>query len=180
MTACATIAIVILVAACGPAPITLTAGPTATPAATPPPTTLAMDATGLGPCKEQWYTTCNYGIRGEGPGDYDHRGNFAWDEGPRPGLDHGPNGNVASTGVYGGSAEDPRAGCLDHQFPPLVRVGCHLYGSPVPGGTPRYVEEDPFTAACSTEVDTAVVASATLHVAFERSSCTVRMETVAR
>ena len=151
---------------------------TPTPTPTPVPTTLAMDATGLGPCTQQWYTTCNYGIRVEGPGGYDHRGGFAWDEG-RTGIDHGPNGPVASTGVRG-------------DVPPTLGPGVWTisfrlwYGSdaiqyaPVPGGTPRLTEEDPFTAACSTDVDTAVVASATLHVAFDGDACTVVTQSAAR
>ncbi len=62
-----------------------------------------MDATGLGPCTEQWYVSCNYGIRVEGPGGYDHRGNFGWDQGQPPfgQMGHGPNGPVASTGILG-------------------------------------------------------------------------------
>ena len=138
-----------------------------------------MDATGLGPCKEPWYTTCNYGIRVEGPGGYDHRGNFTWDEGPRPGLDHGLAGPVASTGIWG-------------DVPATVGPGVWIisfrlwYGSdaiqlvPVPGGTPRYAEEDPFAAACSMHVDTSSVASVTLHVAFEGASCTVVTEPAGR
>ena len=37
---------------------------------TPTSTTLALFATGLGPCTMQWYISCNYGIRVEGPGGY--------------------------------------------------------------------------------------------------------------
>jgi len=115
-SALAALVIAIAVTACGarPAPVTPTI---AVPARTPPsalvapsppvatPTTasLAMDATGLGPCTEPWYMTCNYGIRVEGPGGFDHRGNFAWDEGRPPAgqLEHGPAGPVASTGIWG-------------------------------------------------------------------------------
>ena len=123
----------------------------------------------------QWYISCNYGIRVEGPGGYDHRGNFAWDQGlasPGPEPAHGPNGPVASTGVWG-------------DVPPTLSPGDWTisfrlwYGSdaiqlvPVPGGTPRAVEEDPFTAACSTNLDTAGLASVTLHVAFQATTCAV-------
>lgn len=184
MAALAPFAIATLVMACGqrpvPSTVTPTATPTAAPTATPPPTTLAMDATGLGPCTLQWYFTCNYGIRVEGPGDYDHRGNFSWDEGPRPGLDHGPNGPVASTGVYGDVPATLGPGQWTIGFRLWYGSDAIVFGSPVPGGTPRYAEEDPFTAACSTTVDTAVVASATLHVAFDGSTCTVERQIVAR
>ena len=44
---------------------------------------------------------------------------------------------------------------------------------PVPGGTPRMREEDPFVAACSTQVDTTHVSAVTVHVAFDGSDCTV-------
>jgi hypothetical protein len=154
-----------------------------TPAAsTPPPSaSLAMDATGLGPCTQPWYITCNYGVRIEGPGAYDHRGNFAWDEGPRPTghAAHGPNGPVGSTGISG---DVPAA-----LGPGVWTISFRLwYGSdainyvPVPGGTPRYREEDPFTVACATTVDTAQVSSATLHVAFHDAACTVKTDIVGR
>ena len=81
---------IVVTAWCGarPAPVTPTiAVPASTPpsalvapsplAATPTLASLAMAATGLGPCTEPWYLTCNYGIRLEGPGGFDHRGNFA-------------------------------------------------------------------------------------------------------
>jgi len=150
--------VTMLVAACGPNPASL-----------------AMDATGLGPCNVQWYMSCNYGIRVEGPGGYDHRGNFAWDQGlPSPGPEpaHGPNGPVASTGVWGDLPATLGAGAWTISF----RL---WYGSDaiqlvaVPGGTPRTREEDPFRAACSTHLDTAGVASVTLHVAFDGNTCTV-------
>jgi hypothetical protein len=48
---------------------------------------------------------------------------------------------------------------------------------PVPGGTPRAREEDPFTPACSTQLKTAGVQRLTIHVAFEGSACTVESET---
>jgi len=186
-SALAALVIAIAVTACGarPAPVTPTI---AVPARTPPsalvapsppvatPTTasLAMDATGLGPCTEPWYMTCNYGIRVEGPGGFDHRGNFAWDEGRPPAgqLEHGPAGPVASTGIWGDVPATLGPGAWTISF----RL---WYGSdavsfkPVPGGTPRYAEEDPFTAACSTHFDTAEVASVTLHVAFQGPACTV-------
>jgi hypothetical protein len=141
-----------------------------------------MDATGLGPCKVQWYMSCNYGIRVEGPGGYDHRGNFAWDQGlPSPGPEpaHGPNGPVASTGVWG----DAPATLGPGEWTISFRL---WYGSDaiqlvdVPGGTPREREEDPFMAACSTQVDTTRVASVTLHVAFHGTACTVETELVGR
>jgi hypothetical protein len=149
---------------------------------TPKPASLAMDATGLGPCTRQWYVSCNYGIRVEGPGGYDHRGNFAWDEGiPSPGPEpvHGPNGPVASTGIWGDvpAALAPGAWTISFRL---------WYGSdaiqlvPVPGGTPRTREEDPFVPACSAYVDTTGVASVTLHVAFEGSACTVEAVVVRR
>ena len=138
-------------------------------------TTLALFATGLGPCTVQWYMSCNYGIRVEGPAGYDHRGNFAWDQGlasPGPEPAHGPNGPVASTGVWGDVPATLSTGDWTISF----RL---WYGSdaiqlvPVPGGTPRAGEEDPFRAACSTHLDTAGVASVTLHVAFQGDACTV-------
>jgi hypothetical protein len=172
-------ALVIAVAIAGcarvPSPSVVAPAPTATLA----PTSLVMDATGLGPCTQQWYTACNYGIRVEGPGGYDHRGGFAWDEGPRPGLDHGPAGPVASTGTYGDVPTTLGPGSWTISF----RL---WYGSdaislePVPGGTPRNAEEDPFIAACSTVVDAAVVVSVTLHVAFDGGGCTVATERVGR
>lgn len=138
---------------------------------------LTMDATGLGPCTVQWYKSCNYGIRVEGPGGYDHRGNFAWDPGP---VEAGQelrvtNGPMASTGILG-------------DVPPMLGPGVWTisfrlwYGSdaiqlvPVPGGTPRTREEDPFTAACSTTINTAGVSSVALHVAFKGRTCTVDAE----
>jgi hypothetical protein len=142
---------------------------------TPAPATLAMDATGLGPCSVQWYISCNYGIRVEGPDGSDRRGSFAWDEGhasPGPEPAHGPNGPVASTGVIGDVPATLPPGTWTISF----RL---WYGSDaiqlvdVPGGTPRLREEDPFTAACSTLVDTTGVASVTLHVAFDVGACSV-------
>ena len=50
------------------------------------------------------------------------------------------------------------------------------FGEPVPGGTPRLAEEDPFNAACSTQVDAADVTSVTLHVAFNGPNCTVETQ----
>ena len=133
-----------------------------------------MDATGLGPCTVQWYMSCNYGIRVEGPDGYDHRGNFAWDQGQPPAgqLEHGPAGPVASTGIWGDvpATLGPGVWTISFRF---------WYGSdaiqlvPVPGGTPRYAEEDPFIAACSTHFDAAGLASVTMHVAFQGASCTV-------
>jgi hypothetical protein len=181
------LAIATIVTGCGvrPSPITPTSAvpPTTQPptmsapspsAASPTPVSLEMDATGLGPCTQPWYTSCNYGIRIEGPGGYDHRGNFAWDEGRPPDgqLEHGQAGPVASTGIWG---DLPAA-----LGPGVWTISFRLwYGSdavsfaPVPGGTPRYAQEDPFTAACSTDVDTAGVASVNLHVAFQGPTCTV-------
>jgi hypothetical protein len=162
------VAFLIVVAGCA------TEVPSPAVRSTPTSTTLALFATGLGPCTEQWYVSCNYGIRVEGPGGYDHRGNFAWEQGePPPGqIGHGPNGPVASTGVWG----DVPSTLLPGDWTISFRL---WYGSdaiqlvPVPGGTPRAVEEDPFTAACSTHLDTAGLASVTLHVAFQASTCTV-------
>ena len=140
-----------------------------------PPTALALSATGLGPCTRQWYVSCNYGIRIEGPDGYDRRGNFAWDQGvPSPGPEpaHGPNGTVASTGVWG----DIPTTLLRGQWTISFRL---WYGSdsiqlvPVPGGTPRMQEEDPFRAACSTQVDTVGLANVTLSVAFNGSACKI-------
>lgn len=138
-------------------------------------TILALSATGLGPCAVQWYMSCNYGIRVEGPGGYDHRGNFAWDQGiasPGPEPAHGPNGPVTSTGIWG----DVPATLAPGERTVSFRL---WYGSdaiqlvPVPGGTPRTREEDPFTPACSATIDTTGVASAALHVAFQGRTCTV-------
>jgi hypothetical protein len=122
--------------------------------------------------------SCNYGIRVEGPGGYDHRGNFAWDEGigsPGPEPAHGPNGPVASTGFWG----DVPATLGPGEWTLSFRL---WYGSdaiqlvPVPGGTPRTREEDPFTPACSTDLDATGLTSVNLHVAFEGRSC--RVETL--
>jgi hypothetical protein len=151
----------ILVAACGPKPVSLT-----------------IDATGLGPCNAQWYVSCNYGIRVEGPGGFDHRGNFAWDEGvasPGPEPAHGPNGPVSSTGIRG----DVPATLEPGEWTISFRL---WYGSdaiqlvPVPGGTPRTREEDPFTASCSTQFDTAGYTTVALHVAFNGNACTVETQ----
>lgn len=144
-------------------------------ACTPLPTraTLTMDATGLGPCTVQWYMSCNYGIRVEGPGGYDHRGNFAWDEGPAvAGQEHGPNGPVGSTGIWGDVPATLGPGVWTISFRLWYGSDAIRYVE-VPGGTPRYAEEDPFTAACSTIFDTAGVSSVALHVAFTGSACTV-------
>jgi hypothetical protein len=176
-----------VMAACG-APVTPTAagpstGPSSAlvapspPLAAPTQASLTMDATGLGPCVQPWYLTCNYGIRVEGPGGYDHRGSFAWDEGqPRAGrLEHGPAGPVASTGIWGDVPATLGPGPWTISF--RLWLGSDAISfEPVPGGTPRYAEEDPFTAACSTQVDTAGVASVTLHVAFQGPACTVVTE----
>jgi hypothetical protein len=149
---------------------------------TPAPAKLELTATGLGPCSEPWYISCNYGIRIEGPDGYDHRGNFAWDQGqPPPGREpaHGPNGPVDSIGVWGDVPATLPAGEWTLSF----RL---WYGSdaiqlvPVPGGTPRTREEDPFVAACSTEIDTTTIAAVTLHVAFAGSACTVEIEAARR
>ena len=147
--------------------------PTPTAARVP----LAMDATGLGPCRTQWYRPCYYGIRVEGAGGYDHRGNFAWD--PRPIIVNGDErvtaGPVASTGVIGDVPTTLGPGQWTISFR-------RWYGSdaiqlvPVPGGTPRYREEDPFSAACSVQVDTSTVASVTLHVAFNGDTCKIETQ----
>ena len=163
--------IAIVVAACGPRP------PTVAPSlsiATPPLASLTMDATGLGPCTQQWYTTCNYGIRIEGAGGYDHRGNFAWDEGRPAGqqLDHGPAANVASTGIYGDVPASLGSGVWTISFRLWYGSDAIQY-APVPSGTPRLTEEDPFNAACSTQIDTAGLVGVTLHVAFSGPNCTV-------
>jgi hypothetical protein len=141
----------------------------------PTPTILALSASGLGPCERQWYMSCNYGIRVEGPGGYDHRGNFAWDEGlasPGPEPAHGPNGPVASTGIRGDVPATLPAGTWTLSFR-LWFGSDAIQLVAVPGGTPRAREEDPFTAACSTQVDTSGSASLTVKVAFQGSSCTV-------
>jgi hypothetical protein len=139
----------------------------------PTPASLTLDATGLGPCTVQWYMSCNYGIRVEGPGGYDHRGTFAWDEGPRgAGQEHGPAGPMASTGIRGDVPTSLGPGVWTISFRLWYGSDAIQY-EPVPGGTPRYAEEDPFTAACSMQLDTASVSSATLHVAFLGSACTV-------
>ena len=141
-------------------------------------TRLELSATGLGPCLTQWYAPCNYGIRVEGPNGYDHRGNFAWDPGePPPGSEMaGSNGPMASTGVLG----DVPATLGPGEWTISFR---RWYGSdaiqlvPVPGGTPRTREEDPFDAACSVQVDTSGLTSLTLEVAFNGSACTVKKAT---
>ena len=162
------LAAVLLVAGCAPEVPRATLEPPTLEA-----TSLGLSATGLGPCERQWYYSCNYGIRVEGAGGYDRRGNFAWDEGkPSPGAEgHGPNGPVASTGVWG----DIPATLPPGEWTISFRL---WYGSdaiqlvPVPGGTPRMREEDPFSAACSTHIDTEGVAHVALHVMFQGSSCT--------
>lgn len=141
-------------------------------------TTLELSATGLGPCLTQWYRPCNYGIRVEGPDGYDHRGNFAWDPGqPAPGSEMaGTDGPMPSRGVLGDVPATLGPGEWTMSF-------CRWYGSdaiqlvPVPGGTPRTREEDPFVAACSTKVDTTGLASVTVHVAFDEAACTVELST---
>ena len=136
-----------------------------------------MDATGLGPCLEQWYVSCNYGIRVEGPGGYDHRRNFAWDQGPVPAGEPRPGtaGPVASTGVVGDvpATLGPGAWTISFRF---WRGSDAIQYRPVPGGTPRNQEEDPFTAACSTTVDTEGVASLRLHVTFNGQACTIERQ----
>ena len=174
----AALVIAIIVTACGAIPVTTT--PTiAVPASTQPPApaSLAIDATGLGPCREPWYTTCNYGIRVEGNGGYDHRGNFAWDEGrpPEGQMEHGPAGPVASTSIWGDVPSTLGLGAWTISFRLWYGSDAIVY-EPVPGGTPRYQEEDPFTAACSTHIDTLGVLSVTLHVAFLGSACTVETQ----
>jgi hypothetical protein len=139
-----------------------------------PLTALDLSATGLGPCTMEWYVSCNYGIRVEGAGGYDHRGTFAWDQGAPPAgqMGHGTNGPVASTGVSGdvGSTLPPGDWTISFRL---------WYGSdaiqlvPVPGGTPREREEDPFIAACSTHIETEGVTRVELHVAFQGSACTI-------
>lgn len=87
-------------------------------------------------------------------------------------MGQGTAGPVSSTGVVG---ELPMA------LPPGVwTLSFRLYyGSdvasyhPVPGGTPRPAEEDPFIAACSTRLDTTGAARVTVHVAFKGRTCTV-------
>jgi hypothetical protein len=141
-------------------------------------TTLELTSTGLGPCVTQWYAPCNYGIRVEGANGYDHRGNFAWDPGqPAPGSEMaGANGPMASKGVLGDVPETLAPGEWTISFR-------RWYGSdaiqlvPVPGGTPRTREQDPFNAACSVQVDTLGLSSVTLQVAFDGSSCTVEKST---
>ena len=110
----------------------------AKPVATPTPASLAMDATGLGPCTEPWYMTCNYGIRVEGAGGYDHRGNFAWEGRPPAGkVEPGRAASVASTGISGDVPATLAPGVWTISF----RL---WYGSdaisfePVPGGTPPH------------------------------------------
>ena len=151
------------------------------PSVTPLPVrqaTLELSATGLGPCLTQWYRPCNYGIRIEGPGGYDHRGNFAWDPGqPAPGSEMaGSNGPMSSMGVLG----DVPASLGPGEWTISFR---RWYGSdaiqlvPVPGGTPRTREEDPFDAACSVQVDSAGLASVTLRIAFNGPACTIEKAT---
>ena len=48
---------------------------------------------------------------------------------------------------------------------------------PVPGGTPRAREEDPFVAACSAHFETAALARVTMNVAFQGNACTVDLVT---
>lgn len=151
------------------------------PSAAPSPlkqTTLELSATGLGPCLTQWYRPCNYGIRVEGPNGYDHRGNFAWDPGqPAPGSEMvGSNGPMSSEVVLG----DVPASLGPGEWTISFR---RWYGSdaiqlvPVPGGTPRTREEDPFDAACSVQLDTAGVASVTVNVTFDGTACTIEKTT---
>ena len=148
--------------------------PSAAAPSTPTSTTLALSATGLGPCAVQWYMSCNYGIRVEGPGGYDHRGNFAWDEGiasPGPEPVHGPNGPVASTGILGDVPRTLGPGKWTISFR-LWHGSDAIQLVPVPGGTPRTREEE-FAAACSTNIETAGLAGVTLDVAFNGRACTV-------
>ena len=137
-------------------------------------TRLELSATGLGPCLTRWYAPCNYGIRVEGPNGFDHRGNFDWDPGqPASGSEMaGANGPMASKGVLG----DVPARLGPGEWTISFR---RWFGSdaiqlvPVPGGTPRTRDEDPFDAACSVQLDTSGVASVSLRVAFNGTSCTV-------
>jgi hypothetical protein len=138
---------------------------------------LTIDATGLGPCTSQWYRPCNYGIRVEGANGYDHRANFDWDRDPVEvsGDMRVTNGPVSSTGVVGDVPATLGPGHWTISF----RL---WYGSdaiqlvPVPGGTPRTREEDPFTAACSTAFDSAAISAVALHVHFSENTCTVETQ----
>jgi hypothetical protein len=123
---------------------------------------------------EPWYRTCDYGIRVEGPGGYDHRGTFAWDMGRAANgeLAHGTAGPVASTGVWGDVPATLGPGGWTLSFR-LYYGSDAVSFNPVPGGTPRFSWEDPFTAACSTQVDTAGVTSVLVHVAFTGRACKV-------
>jgi hypothetical protein len=144
---------------------------------TPTGATLALSATGLGPCLTQWYAPCNYGIRVEGPNGHDHRGTFAWDPGQAAvGSEMvGTNGPMSSKGVLG----DVPATLGPGEWTISFR---RWYGSdaiqpvPVPGGTPRMREEDPFTPACSIQVDTNDLISVTIRVAFDGTACTIAQQ----
>lgn len=133
---------------------------------------LKLSATGLGPCRQQWYTTCDYGIRLQGVDGYDHRGDFAWDEGPRKGMEHGTAGPVASTGVIGDIPATLPAGTWTLSFR-LYYGSDAISFNPVPGGTPRYAWEDPFKAACSTDVTVVPFDTADVKVAFTGAKCKV-------
>ena len=137
-------------------------------------TKLVLDATGLGSCRQPWWSPCIYGIRVEGAGGYDHRGSFGWDSGPPPSgeMGMGTAGPVSSTGVLGDVPATLGPGTWTLSFRLYLGSDVASY-NPVPGGTPRYAEEDPFTAACSTHLDTAGVASVMIHLAFKGSACKV-------
>jgi hypothetical protein len=162
-----------------PVPATsVIAAPSAPPSSTdrPLPATLKLSATGLGPCRQPWWSPCIYGIRVEAPNGYDHRGSFTWDSGPPPSgeMGMGTAGPVWSTGVVGDVPATLAAGTWTVSF----RL---YYGSddvsmhPVPGGTPRNAEEDPFTAACSTDVTVTTLDTADVKVAFKGAACKVRV-----
>jgi hypothetical protein len=148
------------------------APPTASPAAS---AKLVLSATGLGPCHQPWWSPCVYGIRVEGPGGYDHRGSFGWDPGPPPSgeMGMGTAGPVSSTGVLGDVPTTLGPGTWTLSFR-LYYDSDAVSFNPVPGGTPRYAWEDPFTAACLTDVTVAGQPVVHVHVAFADAKCDVR------
>lgn len=85
----------------------------------------------------------------------------------------GTAGPVPSTGVLGDVPGTLDSGIWTLSFR-LYYGSDAVSFNPVPGGTPRYSWEDPFTAACSAQVsvgdDVAVVA---VRVAFDGADCTV-------